>query len=64
MFLSPVLTRGAITAPPPRGRFLEGESFVRRGAAGGWREEFTEEMEEQFQAWLDTKGCNIPFHWS
>jgi len=47
-----------------KGRFLEGESFVRRGAAGGWREEFTEEMEEQFQAWLDTKGCNIPFHWS
>ena len=28
-----------------RGRFLEGESFIRKGEAGGWRKEFSPEMD-------------------
>jgi len=46
-----------------QGKFLEGESFVRKGEAGGWRKYFTQEMETIFDSWLTQQGCEIPFHW-
>jgi len=35
------------------GRFLEGESFIRKGEAGGWRKYFSDELDKEFDAWLD-----------
>jgi len=46
-----------------KGRFLEGESFVRKGEAGGWRQYFTEEMEKDFDSWLQKQECDITFKW-
>jgi len=47
------------------GAFLEGESFIRKGRAGGWREDFTEEMSAEMDKWLEekTKGWNVGFQW-
>jgi len=48
-----------------RGRFLDGESFIRKGVAGGWRETFTEPLNTKFDKWLEenTKDVQIDFKW-
>ena len=50
-----------------RGKFLEGESFVRKGEAGGWREYFTQVtisplgIFHNFSSWLETSVSQPPF---
>ena len=49
-----------------RGAFLNGESFIRKGVAGGWKNYFSEELEKDFDTWVEneTRGTGIEFTWS
>jgi len=46
-----------------KGVFLAGESFVRSGISGGWTKYFSEELEKEFDTWIEQKFKNsgIPF---
>merc|ERR1712215_21724 len=48
-----------------RGAFAEGECFIRKGVAGGWREYFDDDLDKKFNEWIQEKTKNIPidFKW-
>lgn len=47
------------------GRFLETESFIRKGETGGWRKYFSAELEAEFDAWIEEQfaGSDIVFQY-
>merc|ERR1719481_1492139 len=47
------------------GAFLEGESFVRKGRAGGWREEMTEQQSREMEEWVRDRAGEggLPCKW-
>ena len=49
----------------PRGAFAEGESFIRKGVAGGWKKYFDQTLEKEFDEWIEKKTTDIeiPFKW-
>jgi len=49
-----------------KGRFLEGESFIRKGEAGAWSEKLSGEMNDRFDRWLEenTRDQRIDFKWN
>ena len=48
-----------------RGAFAEGESFIRKGVAGGWKKYFDDDLEKTFDEWIKnkTKDVKIGFKW-
>ena len=49
-----------------RGAFATGESFIRKGEAGGWKKYFDGDLEKEFDAWIEeqTKDVKIDFKWN
>ena len=42
----------------------ERTGFMRQGKAGGWKKEFTPELEERFNAWEEARLKNTDFRFS
>jgi len=48
-----------------KGAFAEGESFIRKGVAGGWKKYFDDDLEKTFDEWIKNKtnDVKIDFKW-
>ena len=45
---------------------FQGESFIRKGVSGGWKKYFSQQLEEDFDKWIEkeTEGTGIQFTWT
>lgn len=41
------------TASPSEDRIIQPDIFVRQGKVGSWKDIFTKELEEKFDAWIE-----------